>query len=48
MEHAGVALRAVATIIDAVPLMAIANLIAMFSGGITADGFEISGVPFLI
>ena len=48
MEHAGVALRAVATIIDAVPLMAIAYLIAMFSGGITADGFEISGVPFLI
>ncbi len=48
MEHVGVGLRAVATIIDTALLMVIGYFIAMFSGGTTAAGFELQGGPFLL
>ena len=48
MEHVGVGLRAVATVIDTVLLMVVGYLIAMFSGGTSAAGFQLQGVPFFL
>lgn len=48
MEYVGVGLRAVATIIDTVLLGVIGYLIAMFSGGTTAAGFQLQGAPFFL
>ena len=48
MEYVGVGLRAVATIIDTVLVMVVGYLIAMFSGGTTAAGFQLQGAPFFI
>ncbi len=45
MEYAGIGLRAVAIIIDAVVLFAIGYVIAMLSGGTTAGGFNLHGGP---
>ena len=44
----GVALRAVAAIVDTVLLGGVGYLIANVSGGITADGFELKGGPFFL
>jgi len=48
VEHVGVGLRAVATLIDTALLFVIGYLIALASGGATADGFHLQGVPFAI
>ena len=48
MEYVGVGLRAVATIIDTVLLMVVGYVVAMFSGGTTAAGFQLQGAPFLL
>jgi len=48
MEYVGVGPRAVATIIDTVLLMVAGYLIAMFSGGATAAGFQLQGAPFFL
>ena len=45
MEHIGVGLRAVATIIDTLLLMVIAYLIALLTGATTASGFNLTGAP---
>ena len=45
MEHVGVGLRAVATIIDTVLLMVIGYVIAVFTGGTVQGGFHLSGGP---
>jgi uncharacterized RDD family membrane protein YckC len=44
----GVALRAVAAIVDTVLLGAVGYFLATVSGGITADGFELKGGPFFL
>jgi uncharacterized RDD family membrane protein YckC len=48
MEHVGVGLRAVATIIDAILLFVIGYVIALMTGGTTGAGFELQGVPMFI
>lgn len=48
MEHVGVGLRAVATLIDTALLFAIGYLIALATGGVTTGGFHLQGVPFAI
>lgn len=45
MEYAGIGLRAVATLIDTVVLLAAAYVIAMLTGGTTAAGFNLQGGP---
>lgn len=45
METVGVALRAVATIIDMIVLGVVAWVVALFTGGTTATGFELQGAP---
>lgn len=45
MEYVGVGLRAVATIIDALVLSVLGYVIALFTGGTTADGFQLQGAP---
>lgn len=45
MNHVGVGLRAVATIIDVMILGVIGYVVAMFTGGTTNDGFELQGAP---
>ena len=46
MEHVGVGLRAVATVIDTLLLGVVGYLIALATGGVTATGFHLSGAPF--
>jgi uncharacterized RDD family membrane protein YckC len=46
MEHVGVGLRAVATLIDTALLFVVGYLIALGTGGVTASGFHLEGVPF--
>jgi uncharacterized RDD family membrane protein YckC len=48
MEPVGVGLRAVATIIDTALLFVIGYIIAIFTGGTTGGGFELSGIPAFI
>lgn len=48
MEHIGVGLRAVATLIDTALLFVIGYLIALATGGVTTGGFHLQGVPFAI
>ena len=48
MEYVGVGLRAVATIIDTLLLIIFGYLIALATGGTTATGFELEGVPMLL
>lgn len=48
MEHVGVGLRAVATLIDTALLFVIGYLIALATGGVTTGGFHLQGVPFAI
>ena len=48
MEHIGVGLRAVAAIIDTGLLFVVGYLIAAVTGGTSAAGFQLSGVPFFI
>ncbi len=48
METVGVALRAVATIIDMIVLGVVAWVVALFTGGTTATGFELQGAPALL
>ena len=48
MEHVGVGLRAVATIIDTVLLIVIGYLIALATDSTTAAGFQLEGVPMLL
>jgi uncharacterized RDD family membrane protein YckC len=48
MEPVGVGLRAVATIIDTALLFVIGYIIAMFTGGTSRGGFELSGIPAFI
>ena len=48
MEHVGVGLRAVATIIDTVLLMVVGYFIAIFSGGTSGAGFHLQGAPFFL
>ena len=48
MEHVGVGLRAVATIIDTGLLFVAGYLIALATGGITATGFHLQGAPFAL
>jgi len=48
MEHVGVGLRAVATVIDTALLFAGGYLIALATGDTTADGFHLRGVPFAL
>src|SRR5438105_14629382 len=45
MEHVGVGLRAVATIIDTLLLMVVGYLSALLTGGTTAAGFNLTGGP---
>jgi uncharacterized RDD family membrane protein YckC len=48
MEAVGVGRRAVAIIIDSILLCIVGYVIAMFTGGTTSTGFNISGAPALI
>ena len=48
MEHVGVGLRAVATIIDTFLLIVIGYLIALATDSTTAAGFQLEGVPMLL
>jgi uncharacterized RDD family membrane protein YckC len=48
MEHVGVGLRAVAIIIDTILLMVVGYVIAMATGGTTAAGFKLEGVPMFL
>jgi len=48
MQYVGVGLRAVAIIIDMILLSILGYLIAAFSGGTTADGFQLEGTPALL
>src|SRR5258705_3607628 len=48
MEAVGVGRRAVAIIIDSILLCIVGYVIAMFSGGTTETGFNISGAPAFI
>ena len=48
MEHVGVGLRAVATIIDTLLLVVVGYLIAVATGGTTAAGFKLEGAPMLL
>jgi len=48
MEHIGVGLRAVATLIDTALLFVVGYLIALATGGVTASGFHLEGVPFAV
>ncbi|MBW3666547.1 MAG: RDD family protein, partial [Actinobacteria bacterium] len=48
MRYVGVWARLVATVIDTVVLGAMGWLLAAFTGGTTASGFELSGGPFFL
>ncbi len=48
MQYAGVGLRAVGSIIDTAILLVTGYFIAMFTGGTTAEGFELKGGPFFL
>ena len=48
MEHVGVGLRAVATIIDTGLLFVVGYLIALATGSVTATGFHLKGAPFAL
>src|SRR5438552_1150895 len=48
MNPVGVGLRAVATLIDLVLLSIVGYVLASFTGGTTAAGFNLSGAPFLV
>lgn len=48
MEHRGVGIRFVATVLDTIVLVAIGYLIAMLFGMTTASGFNLQGGPALL
>ena len=48
MEYVGVGLRAVAVIIDMVILMVIGYVVALFTGGTTSSGFQLTGMPAIL
>ena len=47
-SNVGVGLRAVAAIVDSVILFALGYGLALFTGGTTSGGFELSGGPFFV
>jgi uncharacterized RDD family membrane protein YckC len=48
MNYTKVGLRAVAMIIDMIILLVIGYVIALFTGGTTEAGFELTGLPALL
>jgi uncharacterized RDD family membrane protein YckC len=48
MQNAGVGIRAVATIIDTAILFVIGYVLALFTGGTTTEGFQLTGGPFFV
>jgi len=48
MNYAGVGVRFVATLIDTAILLPVFYALAAVTGGTTAGGFELTGVPFII
>jgi uncharacterized RDD family membrane protein YckC len=48
MNYTKVGLRAVATIIDIIILFVIGYVIALFTGGTTGAGFQLTGLPALL
>lgn len=48
METVGVGRRAVAIIIDTILLMIVGYIIALFTGGTTGAGFNLTGAPALL
>ncbi len=47
-KEVGVGFRAVATVLDFMILFALSFLVALFSGGTAAAGFELQGGPFFL
>ncbi len=45
MKYTKVGLRAVATIIDTIILFVVGYVIAVFTGGTTEEGFQLTGLP---
>lgn len=48
MKYAKVGIRFAAVIIDGIIFGAISYVVAMFTGGVTETGFQLTGVPALI